>query len=398
MGMTSGVWYTASLFFLAFVAEFGGNYASTAGIFSLFTVLYGAWGIPVGYLADRFGPRRVVLAGGVLLPASLLLSASAGAAWQLYISHSILSSLGLAATSYVPVSLLLTRHFAARRGLGFGIASAGVGLGILVFVPLSELLIDRWSWRAAYRALAAIVSLVILPVAGFALRSPGGRPETAKAGPPEATAGRAAARREGSLISVIATPAFWLVAGVYVFLNAPTQLILTHHVAHLVEAEQPRSLVAQVVGLVGLFSIPAKIGWGWVSERVCLELIYSAGALALGLAALALLSVGPASAVWHLYAYALLLGVGYAASAAMNPVLSGRFFAGRHFGVVLGILHTFYHGGGAAGIWLAGHAHDLTGGYRPALVASLCSAGVAAGLVWLAAPRRVAAPGDPVPR
>ncbi|HSC71717.1 MAG TPA: MFS transporter, partial [Candidatus Methylomirabilis sp.] len=68
MTISSGVWYTASVFFVALVGEFGWDYASTASIFALFTVLYGVWGILVGHLVDRFGARRVVLAGGLLLP------------------------------------------------------------------------------------------------------------------------------------------------------------------------------------------------------------------------------------------------------------------------------------------------------------------------------------------
>jgi cyanate permease len=109
-------------------------------------------------------------------------------------------------------------------------------------------------------------------------------------------------------------------------------------------------------------------------------------------ASLSLLTIGPTSSAWHLYGYALLIGLGYAVGAAMNPILSGRFFAGRHFGILLGIFNTFYQGGAAAGVWLAGYIHDLTGSYRLSLFGSIASVGLAALCVWLAAPRRVPAP------
>jgi hypothetical protein len=73
----------------------------------------------------------------------------------------------------------------------------------------------------------------------------------------------------------------------------------------------------------------------------------------------------------------------------LNPILSSRFFSGPHFGVILGTLATFYHGAAAIAVWLAGHAHDLTGSYRLPLLASLLSVCLATGCVWLAAPRRV---------
>ncbi|MEI8190556.1 MAG: hypothetical protein WCI75_12655, partial [candidate division NC10 bacterium] len=118
--------------------------------------------------------------------------------------------------------------------------------------------------------------------------------------------------------------------------------------------------------------------------------IYVGGGISLVAAVWALLAIGPASAVWLLYAYAFLIASGYAVSAALNPILSSRFFSGPHFGVILGTLATFYHGAAAVAIWLAGHAHDLTGSYRLPLLGSLLSVCLAICCVWLAAPRRIA--------
>jgi MFS family permease len=393
MAMSAGVFYTGSLFFVAFIKEFGWDYASTASIFSLFTALYGAWGILVGKLVDRFGPRRVVLAGGVLLPVALMGSGSAYAQWHLYVTHGILSALGLAATSYVPVSLVLSRRFREQRGLAFGIASAGVGVGIFVFVPLAQVAMDLWGWRATYRALAIMAPLVVLPVGLFALNEQSLALPTEEGRPSAATptcAQGAGTFREWTLAAAIGSREFWLVTATYVFLNGPIALLQTHQVAHLVEVGQPQMLVAGIVGLVGLFSIPGKIGWGILSDRLWLELIYLAGSLCVAAACLTLLGIGLGSSVWSLYGYAILIGLGYAMSATMNPILSGRFFMGQHFGVILGTLNTFYQGAAAAGIWLAGYAHDLTGSYRLPLFGSIASVCLAAGCVWLGAPRRIA--------
>jgi len=356
MAVSSGVWYTGSLFFVAIIREFGWSHATAASVFSLFMVSYGAWGILIGCLVDRIGPRRVVLAGGIILAVALVGNGSALALWHLYVTHSLLSALGLAATSYVPVSLILTRRFRTQRGLAFGIASAGVGIGIMLLVPLVQLLISLWGWRAAYRAIAVIASLVILPMGLFALKETGITP-VAEEGDPRAASPAFArgvgADRDWTLARALGSREFWLVAATYMCLNGPTQLMLTHHVAYLVEMGQPKMVAAGIVGLVGLFSIPGKIGWGYLSDHVWLELIYSAGSLCVAAASLSLLLIGPASATCNLYGYAILIGFGYAVAASMNPILSGRFFMGRHFGVILGTLNTFYHGAAGVGIWLA---------------------------------------------
>jgi len=392
MAVSSGAWYTGSLFFVAIIKEFGWDYASTASIFSLFTVLYGAWNILVGYLVDRFGPRPVVVAGGLLLPLALTGTGSAHAVWHLYVTHSLLTSLGLSAMSYVPVSLILTRRFRKEPGLGlsFGIASAGVGIGILVLVPLAQVLISGWGWRVAYRCLAMIAALVVLPVGLFGLKgaAPAKERDESAAGPALAT--RASNSPDTTLVSAVLTREFWLVAATLVFLNAPIGFILTHHVAHMVEVGQSEMLVAGIVGLIGLCSIPARIGWGFLSDRLWLELIYLAGSGCVASAILILVAISSASSIMWLYAYAIVMGSGYAVAASMNPILAGRFFTGRNFGVILGTLSTFYHGGAAAGIWLAGYAHDLTGSYRTPLLGGIASVCLAAGCVWLAAPRRIA--------
>jgi predicted MFS family arabinose efflux permease len=385
--MSSGVWYTASVFFVALVREFGWDYGSTASIFSVFTVCYGISSILVGHLVDRFGPRRIVLTGGVVLPLAVMGSGSAQALWHLYLTHGVLSALGLAATSYVPVSLILLHRYPAQRGLAFGIASAGVGVGILAFVPLAQLLMDWGGWRLAYRVIAVLVGAVILAVGGFVLRDADPRLLPPAKGRERARPGRPVPALAG-VVAAFASPSFWLITGAYVFLNGPTQLMLTHHVAYLVEVGQPAMLVAGLVGLVGLASVPLKIGWGLLSDRVWLEWIYLGGGVCLVGAALTLLAVGPAAPAWLLGAYVLLISAGYAVSAAMNPILSGRFFAGAHFGLILGILATFYHSAAALAIWLAGHAHDVTGSYRLPLAVSTLSVCIGTGCVWLAAPRR----------
>ncbi len=394
MATSSGVWYAASVFFVAIIQEFKSDYASTAGVISVFIVFYGLWGILVGSLLDRFGPRRVILAGGIVLPLALASSGCITALWQLYLTHGILTPLGLSLMSYVPVSVLVTRTFRMQRGLALGMASAGVGIGISVVVPLTQFLIDQAGWRLAYVGLAAIAAGVVLPVGALGLRAdrrafpqnPDAGWVSADAAPPGSSAG------EWTLAAALRSREFWLVTAAFAFLNCPIQLALTHHVAHLVEVGHSKLLVAGVVGLVGLISIPGKIWWGFLADRWWPEWIYVVGCAFVVAGMLVLLGVGPASPLWSLYAYALLMGVGYSVSPAMTPIMCGLFFAGPHFGVIFGCLNILYHAGGAVGVWLAGYVHDLTGNYRLSFLGSVFSAAIAVVLVWLAAPRRLRAP------
>jgi MFS family permease len=400
MAITAGIWYSASVFFVALLQEFRQDYAFTAGIFSLFTICYGISGLLVGGLVDRLGSRSLIVAGGVLLPLALTANALApGAAW-LYLSHGILAALGLSAVGYVPVSVLLTRCFHRRRGLAIGSASAGVGLGILALVPLAQLLIDRVGWRLTYVVLAAISAAVILPVALVFLPGRGAESSWVPRPPDPFGPGRSAwGARGGPLLAAVCSREFWLVTATFTLINNPVQMVLTHQVAHLVEVGHPHLLVAGVVAVVGLVSVPGKMLWGYLSDRWWPELIYTAATACLVAGIAVLMMAGPEWSAGRLYGYAVLLGLGYAVSPAMTPILSGRFFAGPHFGVIFGALNVLYHAGGAAGVWMAGYLHDVTGSYRTAFAASLCAALCGAACAWLAAPRRVkVAEGVPGPQ
>lgn len=394
MAITSGVWYTASVFFVALIQAFGWNYGSTAGIFSFFTVLYGISGVLAGYLVDRLGPRRVILASGVLLVLALTGNTLATAQWHLYVTHGVLAALGLSGMGWVPVSVLLARGFQRRRGLVLGIASAGVGAGIAIFVPFTQMVIQWGGWRTAFIALAIISALVIFPVGLFALR--GQRPSSAADAPATLPPSHVSMDPRGwTLASAIRSRPFWLVGATFVFLNSPVQLVLTHHVAHFVGVGQPKVFVANIVGLVGLVSVAGKILWGYLSDRWWIEVTYLAGIAFLVGGILALMRTGPATPAWGLYAYAVLMGFGYAVSPAMTPVLSARFFTGRHFGAIFGALNMLHQVAGAAGMWLAGYAHDLTGSYTLPFTVSIASALLSLACVWLAAPRRLHSPNNP---
>jgi len=387
MTITSGVWYTASVFYVALMEAFGWSYGSTAGIFSLFTILYGMSGVLSGYLVDRFGPRRVILASGVLFVLSLLANSMATAQWHLYFTHGVLAALSLSGMGWVPVSVLVARGFRRRQGLALGIASAGVGVGIAIFVPLVQVMIQWGGWRVAFVGLAIISAVVTFSVGLFALRGLGTGPA------PEAHAAplpdRISMGPPGwTLASAVRSQPFWLVAATFVLLNSPVQLVLTHHVAHLVGVGQPKVFVANVVGLVGLVSVAGKILWGYLSDRWWVEATYLTGIAFLIAGILTLMRVGPTTSAWGLYAYAILMGLGYAVSPAMTPILSARFFAGRHFGTIFGALNMLHQAAGAAGMWLAGYAHDLTGSYSLPFLLAIVSACLSLACVWLAAPRR----------
>src|SRR5262245_10714711 len=157
MFLTYGVQYSFGLFFAALTTEFGWSRAALAGVFSLYAGTYSFTGLISGRLTDRWGPRRVVALGGLLL--GLGASSTVRSLAPLYATYFV-AGLGMS-TAYVPCNSTAVRWFAARRGTAVGLVMAGAGVGVLVCPRLVALLIERAGWRGAYLTLGIVLALAL---------------------------------------------------------------------------------------------------------------------------------------------------------------------------------------------------------------------------------------------
>jgi MFS family permease len=321
-----------------------------------------------------------VLAGGVLLGAGLLVDGGVARPLDLYLAFGVLTALGVAAAGWVPAVILVQRWYPQRLGTVLGFTSAGIGVGIFVVVPVAQLLIDAVGWRDAFRALAVLVLLWIVPSAFWLLRDP--PPSPPAPGGPRGGGG------DVSLPQALATARFWLITlaqGAASFVN---QMLLAHQVAYLVDHGVTTLVAASVVGVVGLGSIVGKAGGGWASDTFGREATYTAGS------ALVVASIGTlgwlalAPGVGPAYVYGALIGVGYAVTAPLMPAVVSDLYRGRNFGAIFGAVQVANALGGSAGPWVAGRIFDARGSYTLAFALALGAAVVSAVSLWIVAPRR----------
>jgi MFS family permease len=380
LGLTYGVWYSFAVFLVALLREFGWSRSVVAGAFSLFTLVHGLAAYPIGWCCDRFGPRRPVLIGALLLAAGLLCDAVVTRPWHFYLAFGVLTSLGVATAGWVPAVVIVQRWYPQRMGTMLGFTSAGIGVGIFLVGPLSQVLIDLVGWRDAYRALAILIALWIVPASLWLLRDPPRRP----AAPP--TAGAAAV--EAGLRAAAASRRFWLIALAQGSASFANQMLLAHQVAFLVDHGVTALAAASVVGVVGLASIVGKGGGGWASDIVGREITYTTGmtVVAASIGTLGILALSGAAG--GAYVYGALVGVGYAVTAPLMPAVVSDLYRGRHFGAIFGAVQVANAVGGSAGPWAAGRVFDSTGTYAPAFVAALAATAVSTSTMWIVAPRR----------
>ena len=383
LALVYGVWYAYSVFLVALLREFGWSRSVLAGAFSLFTLVHGGLGLPLGWLADRVGPRRLIVVGGAVLGAALLLDGAIERPWQLYLTFGLMTALGIATAGWVPAVMLVQRAFPHRIGTALGFTSAGVGFGIFLVVPICQWLIDQVGWRWAFRFAGLVVAAWVIPATLWLVRdTPPRAPDAAPAAAAAPPARGDGARRELTLGAAMRTLPFWLFATLQASVSFANQMLLVHQIAYLVDHGIQSLMAASVVSVIGITSVCGKIGGGWVSDFVDRRVTYTVGTTltAASIGALGLLAVHPTPG-WA-YLYGVLIGVGYSIPAAITPAIINDVFRGRHFGAIFGSFQIAGALGGATGPWVAGRVFDVTGSYAPAFIAAAVAAGVATAALW----------------
>ena len=383
LAIAYGVWYSYSVFLVALLAEFGWSRSLLAGAFSVFTLVHGGVNPLIGAACARFRPLRVIAAGGAAMGVTLVLDSFISSPLGLYVSFGVLTAAAVAMGGWVPSLVFVQRNFRERLGLSVGIISSGVGVGMVLVVPLTQALIDAYGWRVAFRVLGVIAVAWIVPSALWLRRVMQSQIRENRGQTPKKQNQEKSGSVPMTLAQAMRTLPFWLMMAMFFFGNVSSQTLHVHQVAYLVDHGVAALAAASVVGVVGFASIVGKTGGGWLSDKVEREVVYVVGISLLVASAFALLALSGSSA-WPAYGYALLLGLGYSVTAAITPVLVADRFSGPHYGAIVGVGLMGTAAGSALGPWMAGRLYDAQGSYTlPFVISALCGA-LAGGACWWA--------------
>ena len=155
--------FSFGVFFKSIEAEFDWSRAATSGVFSAYMVVSSVVVIAAGWAVDRYGPRIIILLMGLFTGLSLLLTSQISSPWQLFITYSLLLSIGTGAM-HVVLTSTASRWFEKKRGFALGIASSGAGLGMVIMSPFAAYLISGFGWRMAYIVMGLIAWLIAIPL------------------------------------------------------------------------------------------------------------------------------------------------------------------------------------------------------------------------------------------
>ncbi|OYU90804.1 MAG: MFS transporter [Bradyrhizobiaceae bacterium PARB1] len=364
-----GLQESFSVFLLPISQSFGWDRGEVVSIYSLTALCAGLSSPLIGRLFDRSGPRTVFAIGLSVLGFSLLAAAYAQRLWQFQIALGICFGFAVACIGNVPNALLLGRWFGKRLPLAMSVFYSATGAGVLVMLPLTQLLIDHIEWRGTYRVLGIVALALLLPTMFLPWRTIGaGSPHLDKPQKQDDLI------EEGwTLLSAMRHHAFWALFGTFFFTAIGMFSITPQVVAYLVDVGFPPLQAATAWGFSGVALLCGMIGVSWLDGVIGRRpsILFSYSCSLLGIVMLWLLQWYPN--------YALLTGFVVCFGSMIGsrgPLLSAtamKIFRGRRVGTIYGAI-TFGSGLGAAlGSWSGGLLHDWTQSYNSLLAFALIS-------------------------
>jgi MFS family permease len=245
----------------------GVSTAMTIGFLTMAASAVG-WGV----LMDRFGPRRILLAGATLLALGLALASRAPNLLTFQIAFGGLAGVALSAI-VPPLMATVTGWFQTQRSLAVSLVSAGVGMAPLTMSPLVAWLAQRMDWREAMLVIAAIAFAIQIPLVCLVRRPPG-------LAPAKAARASVAAPDDGmTTAEALSSSPFLILAATNFFCCATHSGPIFHTVSYAMSCGVPALAAVSIYSLEGLAGMGGRLAFGVLGDRLGAKSVLIGGLL-----------------------------------------------------------------------------------------------------------------------
>ena len=358
-------YYGFSVFFNPIRDTFGWSAADTSVAFTLRGLETGLFSPLVGAMADKFAPRKLMVAGWIVIGAGFIVMSRINSLWSFYASF-VLVALGSSFGTGLVMNTTLANWFTKKRSRALAIGFIGPGASGLL-APVLAFSLGEAGWRQTL-VFMGLASLVVGIPLSMMFRD---RPEhygylpDGESSSAAGNADRSAAKPVTgfSAREALRTRSFWMISLAQLFQQMGTSAVAVHIVPYLESVGVPTAIAALSVTGMTLFSLVGRLGFGVFGDFANKRILIAAsiGLQTVGLFVFAFITK---DAMWLLLLFLFTYGPGFGGPIPLWPGLQADFFGTRSFGTIMGLLTLTSVVGGLASPIVAGWLFDVTGSYR----------------------------------
>ena len=354
--------YGFTAFFEPIRREFGWTYTQISLAASLRGLEMGIFAPFVGFLADRFGSRKLILLGTITVGFGLILLSLTQSLAMFYGSFLIIA-FRAGGCAVVVTMTVVANWFHRKVGIALGVMMSGVGASGLM-LPFIVRLIDASGWRTTFVILGLGMWILGIPLS-FVIRD---RPEQYGYLPDgEETGNRLPEieiRNKGleiGLRQALRMRSLWYLSSIELIRMMTVMAVITHVMPYLSSLGIPRSTGGLIAGAIPLFSIIGRFGFGWLGDVIDKRHML---AFSFFLTSLGLLAFRYIQSAWVACVFLLLFSPGYGGGMVLRGAIVREYFGRDSFGKILGITMGWAAAGGMIGPTVAGWVFDTLGNYH----------------------------------
>jgi len=280
------------------------------------------FGFIAGWLIDRYGPRRMLMAGALMTGSAMIALSLMKSLGLFYIAY-IFIALGYVFGGPLPCQVLISRWFTKNRGKAMGIAYLGIGTGGALVPLIAATLESHVGWRLALLTLGFLVILIAVPLSFF-LRDPHVRSENKESEISSVKISDILRNRNFYLLAFGSMCSIGAVGGI----NQHLKLYLRDLSYSQIEA-------AKIMSLVLFMSLAGRLLMGFLADLMkrkhVMIMIYLIVAFSIPLL---LMPDFPGK----IYLFAVIFGIGLGGDYMIIPLMAGDLFGVKILGRVMGIV------------------------------------------------------------
>ena len=360
--VSSVIFYGFTAFFEPLVEDFGWSYTQISFAASLRGLEMGLLFPLIGFLVDRFGSRKLIFCGVVVVGFGLLVLSFTQSLAMFYGSF-LLLGFGVGGVSSVVSMTVVANWFRKKVGIALGVMMSGFGASGLL-VPVIVRLIDVYGWRNTLIILGLGMWSLGIPLS-FVIRNrpeqygylPDGTSSSDQGGDNEIQDKAV----EIGVKEALKKKSFWYLNIAETIRFMALAAVVTHVMPYLSSVGISRASAGLVAGAIPLFSIIGRFGLGWLGDILDKKYVMAMALLSMSLG---MLAFGYVRVMWLLFLFLVLFSSGSGGSMVLRGAILREYFGRDSLGKILGITMGFASIGGIIGPILAGWVFDTLGSYH----------------------------------